>query len=189
MPTATDNAHAGVECTVRAAVAADLPGIREVNRRAFRMEVAGTFERLLAAGDVALGFVAVAPAGDASAGPTASERVLGHVIFTSALIELPGREVAGMGLGELAVLPELQRRGIGTRLGTAGLAALRAAGCPFCIVVGHAAYYPRLGFVRGSRHGIACQWPKVPDESFMIAVLDGAVMQDVRGTARFRDVA
>jgi putative acetyltransferase len=93
-----------------------------------------------------------------------------------------------MGLGELAVLAECPRHGIGTRLGEAGLAALRAAGCPFCIVVGHASYYPRFGFEPGSRRGLACQWPKVPDASFMVAVLDEAAMRGMTGIARFRDV-
>lgn len=60
-----------------------------------------------------------------------------------------------------------------------------ALNCPFCIVVGHAGYYPRFGFARGSLHGLRCQWDKVPDASFMVCVLDEQAMQDVSGTARY----
>lgn len=165
-------------CTVRLAAAEDLPAIREINRLAFRMAEPGTFERLLASGADALGYVAV----------DASGRVLGHIIFTPVTIAAPQGEVAGMGLGELAVLPEYQRRGVGRRLGEAGLEALRATGCAYCIVVGHAGYYPRFGFEPGMRRGLRCQWKKVPDASFMVCVLDEQAMQGVTGTAIFRGV-
>jgi putative acetyltransferase len=166
-----------LDCRIRPAAPADRAAIREINRQAFRTAQPGTFERLLETCADALALVA-----------EADGRVLGHVIFTPALVGSGGRVVSGMGLGELAVLTEFQRRGVGTRLGEAGLAALRAAGCPFCIVVGHASYYPRFGFEPGSRRGLACQWPKVPDASFMVAVLDEAAMRGVTGIARFRDV-
>jgi putative acetyltransferase len=163
---------------VRRAVAADLAAIRALNQVAFRLSEPGSFEKLLAQNTDALGWVAAVPDG----------RVLGHIIFTPASIDMPGRKVAGMGLGELAVLPEVQRRGIGSRLTRAGLEALAGAQCPFCIVVGHASYYPRFGFEPGARRGLVCQWPKVPAESFMVAVLDENAMRGVTGTARFRDI-
>ena len=45
---------------------------------------------------------------------------------------------------------------------------------PFVIVLGHPEYYPRFGFEPASRHGVRCQWPDVPDEAFMLLVLDPA---------------
>jgi putative acetyltransferase len=167
------------EIRIRAWQPADRDAIREINRQAFRMEKPGTFEKLLATLDDARALVAEDEAG----------RRLGHVIFTPALIDLPGREVRGMGLGELAVLPEVQRRGIGTRLGAAGIAMVRAGGTAFSIVVGHARYYPRFGYRRGSALGLRCQWDKVPEETFMAIVFDEAAMRGVTGVARFRDVA
>jgi putative acetyltransferase len=164
---------------IRPFAATDRDQVREINRLALRMVQPGTFEKLLASGDDALARVAVGEDG----------RVLGHVIFAPALISLPGREVHGMGLGELAVLPRLQRQGIGTRLGQAALAELRTTDCAFVIVVGHASYYPRFGFRPGASFGLRCQWQKVPDESFMALVLDEAAMRGVTGVARFRDIA
>lgn len=163
---------------IRPARAADREAIREINRQAFRTAQPGVFERLLATLDDALALVA----------QDASGHVVGHVIFTPALAGAPGRELRGMGLGELAVLPAFQRRGIGTQLGRAGIDRLRERGCPFCIVVGHAAYYSRFGFRPGSRIGLRCQWDKVPEETFMVCVLDEAAMHGVTGVARFRVV-
>ena len=162
------------ELSIRAATPEDRAAIREVNLQAFRTPEEGTFEKLLSREDT-VALVAV----------LADGTVAGHVIFTPAVIDAVSGPVAGMGLGELAVRPEIQRRGIGAQLANAGLAVLDAAGCPFCIVVGHATYYPRFGFERGSLRGLTCQWPRVPDASFMVRTGDAALMQGVKGVARF----
>jgi putative acetyltransferase len=49
-------------------------------------------------------------------------------------------------LAPMAVLPALQRHGIGSRLVREGIEACRRAGYPAIIVVGHPGYYPRFGF-------------------------------------------
>ena len=90
-----------------------------------------------------------------------------------------------MGLAPMAVLPERQRQGIGSELVETGLAELRERDCPFVIVLGHPEYYPRFGFEPASRHGIKCEW-EVPDEAFMILVLDGARMPEAGGRACYR---
>jgi len=97
------------------------------------------------------------------------------------------RTVVGMGLAPLAVLPERQRQGIGSLLVRRGLKMLKERGCPFVIVLGHPDYYPRFGFEPASAHGIASQWEEVPDEAFMVLILDVAVMKSVAGVARYRD--
>jgi putative acetyltransferase len=43
------------------------------------------------------------------------------------------------------------------------------------MVLGHSEYYPRFGFVPGSRHGLAWEH-SAPDEAFMVLALrDGAL--------------
>jgi putative acetyltransferase len=58
---------------------------------------------------------------------------------------------AGLGLAPLAVLPEYHRRGIGSALIRAGLAACRRQGAAWVIVLGNPAYYGRFGFAPASR--------------------------------------
>ena len=109
-------------------------------------------------------------------------RIAGHILF-SPVTAVPG--VTGVGLGPMAVTPEQQRRGIGAALIDAGLARLRAVGCPFVVVLGHHEYYTRFGFVPASRHGLRCEWD-VPDESFMVHVLDAGATAAAAGLIRYR---
>ena len=114
-------------------------------------------------------------------------RVVGHIFFSPVLASGRSGPAQGMGLAPMAVLPERQRRGIGTMLVRAGIEALRRQNCPYIIVLGHPEYYPRFGFVPASRYGLSCQWDGVPDEAFMILVLDEPTVAGLSGTARYRD--
>jgi len=105
------------------------------------------------------------------------------VAFTSVTIE--GSQASGMSLAPLAVLPARQRQGIGSRLTRHGLERLRQARCPFVVVVGHPAYYPRFGFEPASRFGVGCPWPGIPDDVFLLMVLDAAGLPRTGGMARF----
>jgi putative acetyltransferase len=115
------------------------------------------------------------------------ERIVGHILFSPVKIEGDDSVVEGMGLAPMAVLPEYQRQRIGTALVESGLASLREGSCPFVVVLGHPEYYPRFGFEPASKHAVRCQWEGVPDEAFMILVLDDSVMKGVSGVARYRD--
>jgi putative acetyltransferase len=111
-----------------------------------------------------------------------NDEVVGHLLFSPAFVG----EVVGMGLAPMAVRPSHQNRGVGSRLIRAGIDILRAQSCPFIIVLGHPDYYPRFGFAPASQFGISSQWANVPDEAFMVLLLDTAVMNGVTGVARYR---
>jgi putative acetyltransferase len=115
------------------------------------------------------------------------DEVVGHILFSPAKIEGDAKTIEGMGLAPIAVLPERQRQGVGTQLVKRGIEMLRSRDCPFIIVLGHPEYYPRFGFVRASLHGIRSQWDGVPNEAFMILILDQSAMKGVSGVARYRD--
>ena len=107
--------------------------------------------------------------------------IVGHILFSPAFLG----DVQGMGLAPMAVIPARQRDGIGSDLVRAGLAKLEERRCPFVIVLGHPDYYPRFGFERASAHGVRCEW-NVPDEVFMLLVLDESAIEGIRGLARYR---
>jgi len=54
------------------------------------------------------------------------------------------------------------------------------------IVLGHPEFYPRFGFEPASRYGVRCQWPDVPDEAFMLLVLEPARASSLAGVVRYR---
>ena len=112
--------------------------------------------------------------------------IVGHILFTPVEIAAVEGPIQGYGLAPMAVRTAWQRQGIGSALVAEGTRRLRAAGVPFVIVIGHPEYYPRFGFEPASRHGVRCQWPEVPDEAFMLLVLDPARASSLSGTARYR---
>ena len=113
-------------------------------------------------------------------------RIVGHILFTPAVIEGDGRSVIGAGLAPLAVVPEFQRQGVGSALVEAGLEEMKRAGQPFVVLVGHPNYYPRFGFVRASQYGIRSEYEEVPDEASMIIVFDEGKLQGITGVAHER---
>jgi putative acetyltransferase len=156
----------------------DVVAVREINELAFGQPAeANLVDKLRQTCGEALSLVAVDVARDA---------IVGHILFTPVVVESHGRRVVGMGLAPMAVHPDCQRQGIGSTLVRHGLRILAERGCPFVVVVGHADYYPRFGFEPASRHGLASQWHGMPDEVFMVAILDQPAMNGVGGVARYR---
>ena len=149
----------------------DVTAIRDVNRRAFGQDNEGNIvDALRANGAALLSLVA-----------TLQGRVVGHIMYSPLFVG----DLGGAALGPMAVIPEHQRQGIGSMLVEAGSEKLKHAGCPFIVVVGHSTFYPRFGFRRASTYDIACEW-KVPDDVFMVLVLDQAKMHGVAGLAKYR---
>ncbi len=156
---------------IREEQAGDFPGIRDVNVGAFgQPQEAALVDALREHGAVMLSLVALVDG-----------HLVGHILYSRASIGA----VSGAALGPMAVLPEHQRRGIGSALVRAGNGRLRAAGCPFIVVVGHADFYPRFGFEPAHVHGITCEW-NVPDDVFMALLLDREAMRGVSGLVKYR---
>ena len=149
---------------------ADIDAIREVNRRAFGQELEGRIvDALRARGAAVLSLVAVV-----------DNRLVGHILFSPAPV---GTET-GAALGPMAVDPAYQRQGIGSRLVTRGVERLRERGCPFVVVIGHPAFYPRFGFGPAGVHGLTSEWT-VPDDVFMVNILDPRVAGRMQGRVQF----
>lgn len=110
-------------------------------------------------------------------------KIVGHILFTPVRCASQP-EARLLGLGPMAVVPSLQGRGIGTRLGRAGMAAAGDTGARAVVVLGHPGFYPRFGFQPASQWGLACSWD-VPDEAFMVRPLNGDKLQGLSGTLRY----
>jgi putative acetyltransferase len=109
--------------------------------------------------------------------------IVGHVLFSP--VTMADERAGGMlGLAPLAVRPERQRQGIGSRLVHAGLEACRQAGAAAVVVVGHPAYYPRFGFIPASRFGLRCEYD-VADDVFMVVELVAGVLPGTTGLVRY----
>jgi putative acetyltransferase len=97
-------------------------------------------------------------------------KIVGHIMFSKIKI-IGEEEYESLALAPMAVLPELQRQGIGGKLIKEGLNKAREIGFDSVIVLGHKDYYPRFGFERASKWNIKCPF-QAPDETFMAIELN-----------------
>ena len=161
---------------MRAELPQDIPAIREVNKSAFGgTQEVNIVDALRRSCPDLISLVAIL-----------EERVVGHILFSPVVIESSNGAVPGMGLGPLAVLPEFQNQGIGAAVDARWIGTCAGHLLPFVIVLGHPDYYPRFGFECASAHGVQSRWSQVPDEAFLLLVLDEPAMQGVSGTALYR---
>jgi len=159
--------------TIRAEIAEDTPAVRQVNELAFGQPAeADLVDALRAAAQPHISLVAVS-----------SGQVIGHIFFSPVTLEAENSALI-LGLAPMAVLPEYQKQGIGSRLVREGLKECQRIGCDVVVVVGHPEYYPRFGFIPASQKGLRCEYP-VPDEAFMVAELKPNALSG-RGLVKYR---
>ncbi len=109
--------------------------------------------------------------------------IVGYILFSK--IKIIGEaEYESLTLAPMAVLPILQKQGIGGELITTGLAIAKKLGFESVIVLGHKDYYPRFGFKKASLWGIKCPF-EVPDEAFMAIELIEDSLKDKTGSVQY----
>jgi putative acetyltransferase len=152
---------------------ADIEGVRAVNRTAF--ETGAEADLVDALREQAKPIVSLVTDDGAS--------IVGHILFSPVTLSQHA-EVRIMGLAPMAVLPAVQRQGIGSALVRAGLDRCKQLGFGAVVVLGHPRYYPRFGFVPAARFGINSEY-QVPDDVFMALELEPDALRDKSGTIRY----
>jgi len=114
--------------------------------------------------------------------------VVGHILFSPVhMVSDDGRLLDGMALEVMSVLPKFQGQKISSDLVSAGLRVMELQQYPFVIVVGLYQYYRRFGFVPAVCYGFQSQWEDLPEETFLIRILDYKTVEKLSGTIRYRD--
>ena len=137
---------------IRRETPADASRIDTVHRQAFAGSVEADLVHALRADSgwvPALSLVAEDAAG----------AVTGHVVCTEGSLG----STPVVGLGPIGVLPGDQRKGIGSALMHAVIAAADALDYPLIALLGHLDYYPQFGFVPASSLGVTAPEPKWGD--------------------------
>lgn len=112
-------------------------------------------------------------------------QVAGHIAFSPVTVKSEDSSFQAIALGPMTVLPEYQRKGIGSQLVRAGLEECRHLGHAIVVLVGHPDYYPRFGFMPARSKGIECEF-EVPDEAWMLLELRGGALSGGRDTVTFQ---
>lgn len=155
----------------------DYQAIRDVNNQAFNQPQEGMIiEKIRESGVEILSLVAII-----------DNKIVGHIFFSPVRMEEQATLKDGMGLAPMAVLPDYQQQGIGSKLIKEGIQRLKLKSVPYIIVLGHKDYYPKFGFETASKYGLKCQWDGVPDEAFMVMILDDKMRPKIYGVAKYRD--
>jgi putative acetyltransferase len=166
------------EITIRREKPEDQPSVHEVNSLAFSQAFghAGEADLVDALREEAHPYISLVALLDGS--------VVGHIFFSPVTIEDEDSRFTAMGLAPMAVLPEHQRRGIGSRLVRQGLEECRRDGHNIVVVLGHPDYYPRFGFEPAAPKGIRSEYD-VSDDKFMVAELKPGALADHKGIVKY----
>jgi putative acetyltransferase len=158
---------------IRSETSADAGAIAEVTVAAFRtLAISRQTEHFIVAALRAAGALTISLVAEADG------RVVGHIAFSP--VTTSDGSSHWYGLGPVSVLPQYQRRGIGSALIEKGLARLKDLGARGCCLVGHPEYYRRFGFQ--NVHGLVHEG--VPEEVFFALSFDGHMPQ---GTVEFHE--
>ncbi len=111
--------------------------------------------------------------------------IVGHIALSPVMITSDTVTIEALGLAPMAVLPAYQRRGIGSQLVAAGLAACRTTPYGIVVVLGHPHYYPRFGFTTAKPHGIVWEHD-APEEAFMVCEVKEGALGQVQGVVQYR---
>jgi len=151
----------------------DQPAIRQVNEQAFgQPNEANAVDLIRARGHASLSIVA-----------THDDQIVGHILFSPIALEPSKDGMQVLGIGPLAVRPDFQRTGIGSRLMRAGLWACRQRGADAVILVGHTEYYPRFGFQPARDFGLSSDYGD--GAAFMALELKPGALEVVKAKARY----
>lgn len=119
-----------------------------------------------------------------------NDALIGHILFTRAVLTQTDRDVAVQLLAPLAVLPGAQGKGVGSQLIEEGLSQLRESGIALVFVLGHPGYYPRCGFTTAGVLGFEAPYP-IPEEhaeAWMVQELRNGVIGSLKGKVQCSEV-
>lgn len=153
---------------IRNETSADVGAIAEVTIAAFTtLAISGHTEQFVIAALRAARSLTISLVAEADG------RIVGHVAFSP--VKISDGSSNWYGLGPVSVLPQYQRRGIGSALIEEGLSRLRGLGARGCCLVGHPQYYKRFGFQ--NIPGLVLEG--VPEEVFFALSFDGLVPRGI----------
>jgi putative acetyltransferase len=96
------------------------------------------------------------------------DEVVGHLMYTTSLLDAPKRIVDVQVLSPVGVLPAAQGRGVGSALIRRGVELLRERAVPLVFLEGAPGYYSRFGFEQGVELGFRKPSLRIPDAAFQV---------------------
>jgi putative acetyltransferase len=161
------------EIVIRLETPQDAAGVRAVLELAFRRADEALLAESLRRHSGVFGLVA-----------THGEEIAGYILFSPVTCQAAAGPALCAGLGPMAVGPDWQLQGIGTRLVRQGLEECRDRGITAVVVLGHPDFYRRFGFAPARDRGLTCKWV-VPEDAFMVRELVPGSLAGMRGLVTY----
>jgi putative hydrolase of the HAD superfamily len=159
--------------TIRHEWPEDIPAIHRVNQRAFPHETEANLVDLIRdRGNMTLSLVALNGA-----------EVIGHILFSPVTLQPSQNGLHGLGIGPVAVVPEMQGKGFGSRLIEKGLSICRERGYDFIVLLGDPRYYSRFGFIPAAEFGLDNEYGA--GEEFQARELKPGILNGTRALVRY----
>jgi putative acetyltransferase len=161
------------QVVIRTETAADVPAIEAVTISAFlNSSHTSHTEQFIVAALRNAGLLTISLVADAEG------TVIGHVAVSP--VTISDGACGWFGLGPVAVAPDHQCRGVGSRLMHAALRILREQGAAGCVLLGEPKFYRRFGFQADPNLIL----PDVPPEYFQAISFDSS---RPRGTVTYHE--
>ena len=106
-------------------------------------------------------------------------KIIGYILFTKVKID----RYEELALAPLAVIPEYQRKGVGSELIKKGHEISKKLGYHYSIVLGSENYYPKFGYVPATQFGIIPPFD-VANENFMAIKLNDT-KENIKGIVNY----
>lgn len=111
-------------------------------------------------------------------------QIVGYILLTRISIQNDSKEWPSLAMAPVAVDPDFQGRGIGGKLIMAAHRIAVESGHKSVILLGHAEYYPKFGYVPTANFGISLPF-EVPAENCMAVELAPKGLQGVSGKVQY----
>ena len=144
---------------IRQETKVDIEGIHKVNCEAFDTNAeAKIVDALRDSGHLELSLIAVEDG-----------MVIGHIAYSPMHFENPQSSLKVMALAPMAVAPNYQKKGVGSKLVKASIEELKKRNVDLVFLIGYPEYYPKFGFKPAfTTLGVKSNFEGVPDEAFMV---------------------
>ena len=112
-----------------------------------------------------------------------NKKPVGYILFTKASIVPNKNKVSATILAPVGVIPEYQKKGIGSKLIKEGLKHLSKAGTKIVFVLGFPKYYSKHGFSPAGCQGLEAPYP-IPEknsDAWMVQSLMDYDLEDISG--------
>jgi predicted N-acetyltransferase YhbS len=113
-----------------------------------------------------------------------NDKLIGHIMVSKSKIIDKDQEHLSLTLAPLSILPDYQKKGVGTKLVIEAILLAKQAGYESMNVLGQPDYYPKFNFKPAQDFNIKVDF-KTPKNALMVLELQDNALKNVSGTIKY----